>query len=351
MNMKREIAVFISSGIGNAILLVPALKLLSKNSNYKVVIILTSPFVSPEFLFSNSFPSDEIIDLRNKNFILFGLQNRKRFEKAYLDYSSSSVKNILFATLISKEVFAYRKNKIFSNRIKYFPLIKNMHAAVLHARMINPDMETIDFSLDLMKLDIVEKSNRIIEDIKNTGQKIVSVQVSSGNNKTPYKNWPIEHWIAFLKKLIIFYPEFTIVLLGDENEVESGKKIKSEIQNNKLLNLIGKTGLVDASIILNNSDLYIGLDSAFMHLAVAYGIPTFTILGASSEKFIGYDQFDKLKHCVVYKNLSCRPCHAWPYVNTTKTKNPLNCPDFECLKELKPEFVFDKFKEYLGILK
>ena len=347
MNCKKEVAVFISSGIGNAVLMVPALNLLKKKNKYKPVIILTSPFVTPEFLLFNNFPADEIIDLRNKNLILFGLKNINRFEKSYLDYSSSSIKNLIGASLFSKNVIAYRKNKLRFADIQYLSPQKNMHAAVLHAKMIDSSVSSKEFSTELLKLNIQDGGNTFFKESSKTKHKIVSVQISSGNNKAVYKNWPVEYWVIFLKKVIEYYKEFKLILLGDKNEMELGFEVEKRINNSNLINLIGKTDLIQASKVLYNSDLYIGLDSAFMHLAVAYDIPTFTILGASNESFIGYDQFDNNKHCVVFRSLSCRPCHTWPVANTSKTKSPSKCPDFACLTGLKPEMVFEKFKSYI----
>ena len=64
LESKNKIAVFISSGIGNAILVVPLLKLLKKDSNNYIIILLSSSFVDQKFLESNNFPFDEIIDLK-----------------------------------------------------------------------------------------------------------------------------------------------------------------------------------------------------------------------------------------------------------------------------------------------
>ena len=346
MREKKKIAVFFSSGIGNAVMLVPLLKLLKRNNQNHISIILTSPFITPEFLEFNNFPNDNIIDLRNKKTGLFALKYLNNFDKSYLDYSSSSVKNLFLASIISKKSFAYRKNKVFIPRINYMKPYINIHAVVLHAKMIDQSIGSDNFSLDLMKLNIINPIKEFVYKLKSLNKKIFTVQISSGNNKAKFKNWPIEYWIVFLKKILNTYENIIIVLLGDKNEIKSGKRVTDEINNSNLYNMIGKTSLVEASIILYNSNLYIGLDSAFMHLSVAYNIPSFIILGASSEKFIGYNQFDPGKHAVIYKDLFCRPCHGWIGTNTRRVKSPKDCNDLDCLTELNPEKVFEEFYDY-----
>jgi len=344
-NKVSKIAVFVSSGIGNAVMIVPILRLLKKNKENHISIILTSPFIDPEFLEFNNFPCDEIIDLRKGFSYKFTFSHINYFAKSYLDYSSSSIKNLIFASLVSKKVFAYRKGKNFIPKVRYvIPEIK-VHAAVLHAKMIYPEIIEKDFNLNLLKLNIKTDKDFSLNNAKEK-TKLISVQVSSANFKVKYKNWPVQYWIEFLDNIIRSYPEYTIVLLGDKNELPIESEILSKISNDKLISFIGKTSLVEVSSILYNSDVYIGLDSGFMHLAVAYGIPTFTILGASSEDFIGYHKFDK-KHKVIFNDLPCRSCHGWIGNNTTRVSNPTNCPDIKCLTELLPDIVFKEFSTFL----
>jgi ADP-heptose:LPS heptosyltransferase len=272
------------------------------------------------------------------------------FSECYLDYSSSSIKNLFFASLVSKNTFAYRKGKIFLPKVKYIKPEIGIHAAVLHAKMIDSSTNEKEFNLDLLKLEVKNTASSHLNKTIKSNSKIISVQVSSANFNAKYKNWPVQYWIELLDKIIKIYPEYTIVLLGDKNEITIEKEIISKIKSKRLISFIGKTTLVDVSAILYNSDIYIGLDSGFMHLAVAYGIPTFTILGGSSEDFIGYHKFDK-KHFVIHSDLSCRSCHAWIGANASRVNNPNNCPDIKCLIDLLPEIVFEKFELFVNNIK
>ncbi len=148
----------------------------------------------------------------------------------------------------------------------------------------------------------------------------------------------------FLKQ----YPEKNLVLLGDKNEVDIAAKIKEEL-GSKINSLVGKTTILEAMHILNQSELFIGLDSGLMHLAVAFGKPTFSIWGPSSISLYGYEKFSSLHKCVSL-NLPCSPCSAWINANHTKTTSPELCPDHKCMQQLMPQDVFNQFKEYINLL-
>jgi len=344
---KTKIAVFLSSGIGDAVLMVPLLKLLKRNVGNHISILLNSHFIDEEFLIFNNFPFDEIISFKNKD--LWKRQYFHYFDKTYLDFSSSSVKNLILASFLSKKTYAYSKKHIPLPGIKYLNAKAGMHAAVLNANLIDRDINESGFSLELMRLSPNSFPVKMLNDIKSRGIKIIAVQISSGNNETKYKNWPVEYWIQLIRYILDNYPGFYIILLGDKNEIAKGNTVVSKINSRKVISFIGKTTLREAANLLYHSEIYLGLDSAFMHLAAAYDIPSFTILGASSENFIGYHKFNSAKHFVIYKNLSCRPCHTMINPNRSKVKNPNLCDDIECLVTLYPEQVILQFKKFIDV--
>ncbi len=342
MKNKKKIAVFVSSGIGNAVMIVPLLKALKKRGDI-VTIILNSPFIDEDFLIFNRFPADDIIEIESFKVSSISFQH---FDESYLDYSSSSIKNLILAKYISKKVFALRKDKLLVPGVKYIKPEIDVHAAVLHSKMVEKELTESDFSLEQIRLAPMIKSLDLLA-INTDDKKIISVQISSGNNKTPYKNLPIEYWIALFDLLENDKLDYHFIMIGDKNETQIGEQILAKTKNKNLISLIGKTSLTEVSNILLNSCLYIGLDSGFMHLAVAYDVPTFTILGASNQNFIGYHKFNPHKHKVIFSNLSCRPCHGWIGQNTSRVSDPNRCPDFNCMKSLKPQFIYESVLDFL----
>ena len=343
----KQIALIISSGLGNAVMLIPLLKKIKDKKSSHTTIFLDSPFVSKDFLIYNDFQFDEIIELTKINKTNYIFKNLLSFDTIYLDYSSSSIKNLIFSRLISKNVIALRKNKIPFLNIEYRDERENIHAVVLNLQLSDKEYRESDFDISDLKLTLKNTDKPdIILDIKSSGKIPVVIQISSANLNAPYKNWPIKYWKDFLNDISIKFPDLHLILMGDENEIMIGKQIENEVKGN-VMNLIGKTELIEMCSTLYHSKIYIGLDSGLMHLAVAYGIPSFSIFGASSYHFVGYEKFDNKKHKVIYNPISCWPCHGFSQTNKSRVSNPGKCPDFMCLTGIKPDFVFKEFLSFI----
>lgn len=343
--MIKKNAIVLSAGIGNAILMIPLLKKI-KSNGLEICIILNSVFINKEFIEFNNFPCDEIIELSKFNKLKFIVNNFKRFDKMFLDYSSSSVRNILLSTLVSNKVIVMRKNHLYLPKVFYINEKKDTHAAVLNLQLFDNEYKESDFDISELELTLKNTDKPdIIRKIESAKKNPVVVQLSSANLKAPYKNWPVNSWILFMNDISLKFPNLHLILMGDENEIVFGKQIKNEVKGN-VTNLIGKTDLIEMCSILYHSKFYIGLDSGLMHLAVAYNIPTFSIFGASSYHFVGYDKFDNKKHKVIYNPISCWPCHGFSQTNRLKVKKPSDCQDFSCLKGLEPDKVFLLFLNF-----
>lgn len=337
-------AVVFSAGIGNAILMIPLLKKL-KSEGAKISIILNSVFINKEFIEYNNFPYDEVIELSRIDKFKFIVNNFKRYEKIFLDYSSSSVKNILLSTLISKKIIVMRKKHLYIPNVTYITEKKDTHAAVSNLQLLNKTYTESDFNISDLKLDIKNSyKSDLISKIESNRKIPVIIQTSSSNLTAPYKNWPTEYWILFLNNVSIKFPNLYFILMGDENEIVIGKKLENELKSN-FTNLIGKTNLLEMCSIIYHSKFYIGLDSGLMHLAVGYNIPTFSIFGASSYNCFGYEKFST-NHKVIFNMISCWPCLGYNFTNKLKVNNPKDCDDHECLNLISPNFVFNEFQVF-----
>ena len=75
-------------------------------------------------------------------------------------------------------------------------------------------------------------------------------------------------------------------MLGSPNDVSTGKEIEEYLkQSHKILNLIGKTQLVDAVDILKASKLVLCNDSGLMHVAASVDVPLVALYGPTSPEF------------------------------------------------------------------
>ena len=352
--MKKKAGIFISAGIGDAILLIPLVKYL-KSLKCHVTGIITSKYPCEEiFNLGNTF--DDIIVARTKTeklkLMLFKI---KKFDNIYVNNFAGTFFHLIISSVISKNVITNMKLKRFKIikqviieilNIKIKKPQPNIHDSVQNIRLIN---DKVDHKLneEKLKLDIANSRLSLLNE-KIDGVYIV-VQMVSANNQVQFKNWPIESWAKFFDSICQTFPKIKFILLGDHNEEGAASYIIKRGYKN-LESYVGKTNLIDVVGIIRNSKLLLGLDGGLMHIAASLGIPTLTIWGASSELHYGYQAAIPSKHFIVKNKLPCQPCNLWINPNQTRVKNPTLCPDYKCIKGIQPEAVINKFEDVMRAL-
>jgi heptosyltransferase-3 len=101
------------------------------------------------------------------------------------------------------------------------------------------------------------------------------------------------------------------------------------------LNLAGRTSLKQLAAVSIRSKLFIGVDSAPMHIAAAAGTPVIALFGPSGEHMWGpWGQ----GHTVISKDWPCRPCGRDGCQGSKRSK---------CLEEIRVEEVKTVVERYL----
>lgn len=323
----KKALVFFSAGVGDAILLVPLVNRL-KQDGYHVTGLFTSPFHC-ESIFENTGLFDAIVVKKNKlSLILFCALHLRSYDKVFLNHFAFSRSHIGLAALVGKNVYTNYNAFTSSQSSKAIHFIEpktGTHDALQNVLLYDPAA-----TLSSLNFDVSYRAQNT--SLFQLSDNYIVLQISSANNKAPYKNWPTENWLKLLNYLENKLPRTQLVILGDESEVDLSKAIRS-LKSNSIVSLIGKTQLSHVMEILFHSRFYIGLDSGLMHMAVALHKPSFTLWGASDPGLYGYAWLGN-KHKVVSLNLSCAPCSAWIGRNTSRVNDPLQCPDFKCMRDL-----------------
>lgn len=134
-----------------------------------------------------------------------------------------------------------------------------------------------------------------------TGKKFIQFH---GGSRWMFKTWPSDRVAALLNQLVS--DGFVIVLTGapDEREMAWIRQVLSLTHGN-IINFAGLLSLKELAALTAQAALFVGVDSAPMHIAAAVGTPVVAIFGPSNE-------FDwgpwMVKHRVVTTQHSCRPC-------------------------------------------
>jgi predicted lipopolysaccharide heptosyltransferase III len=144
-----------------------------------------------------------------------------------------------------------------------------------------------------------------------------------------YKEWSVNKYIQLIQRILSEY-KVTIVITGSGDEYERARNIVDHCKDydGHVFNMAGKTSLGELAAILKACQLFIGSDSAGMHIAAAVGTPTVIIFGPSAP--VSWAPKGN-NHAIVQRHLSCVPCRQ------------KGCEDSEvsrCLEELDVNDVF-----------
>ena len=99
-------------------------------------------------------------------------------------------------------------------------------------------------------------------------------------SKMRLKEWPEASWHAVLDALAAKLPDMSIFLLGTELDREAhGGFVRALAARPEVVDLTGKTSLVETTVLLSEATLAVSVDTAAPHIASAVGTPSIVILG------------------------------------------------------------------------
>lgn len=328
-------AIFITSGIGNALYLVPLIKSLKEKGT--VTCLAASSFRSHEIF--RGFEDrlfDEVIEVGGAvSWPRFAAALVNRYDRVYLDFFASTKKNLVLASFLGKTVVTNHipesLPRIFRGKIKHITPVIGLHEGTQYLLYVNPAMKDADLDESMFSLKPVFHKPILDEDY-------ITIQPGSGNNKTPWKTWPVDAWTRLCKLITDNCPGLNIAVLGDETEETLSGVFES--YGSRVRSFIGKTTLASLPSLMAGSKLHIGGDSAMLHIAGCVGTPTVTICGGSDPQIFGWSKVNAEKHVLIKHTIACHPCYRWIAPNTSRVDDPARCPDFKCIRSIDETEVF-----------
>lgn len=148
------------------------------------------------------------------------------------------------------------------------------------------------------------------------------------------KMWPEDRFAAVAEKLSKLL-NMPAVITGDRapiNKIFSGA-------STGIIDLVGKTSVDELKMLISASALVLSNDSAAVHIASAFDIPTVAIFGPTVERF-GFFPLASRSKVVGVEGLPCRPCHI---------HGPQTCPQkhFRCMMEITVDQVVGAARELI----
>jgi heptosyltransferase-2 len=161
------------------------------------------------------------------------------------------------------------------------------------------------------------------------------ISVAPGS-RWPMKQWAQEKYLELLKRIIKKHG-FNLILLGDEKDQRITTDIEQAI-GDKVVNLAGRTTILEAASFIKRSIAFIGSDSGLMHLSEAVGVPVLALFGPTVEAFGYYPSLPSSKVCE--RDIPCRPC-------SRNGSRPCPRGTQECLSEIQVDDVESIFLDLL----
>ena len=139
--------------------------------------------------------------------------------------------------------------------------------------------------------------------------------------------WEPEKFQALIPRLL--ERELDVCLLGGRGDATLAAALRKPFPAARVVDLTGKTSLLQSAAVLSRSRLFIGTDAGLMHLAYAVGTPVVALFGAGIEaKWAPRGA----RHRVLNRHLPCSPCTQFGYTP--------RCPiGVRCLREISVDAV------------
>lgn len=134
------------------------------------------------------------------------------------------------------------------------------------------------------------------------------------------KRWPMDHW----KKLIERNSDKKVVVLAGPTDT-----FTSELnQYPNIVNLTGKTSLLESAAIINRAQVIVTNDTGMLHFSEQLGKKTIALMGPAPFGFPS-----RSSTVIMERNLYCRPC-------SKHGQGPCVNPNFQqCMVDLTPTMV------------
>lgn len=149
------------------------------------------------------------------------------------------------------------------------------------------------------------------------------------------KHWPADYFSDIATRYI--QDGWQVWVFGSAADVPAANRIVETTYSEDVLNLCGKTSLIEAVDLIAQSKLALSNDSGLMHIAAAVGVPVVAVYGATSPALTPPMSSQSL---TLWKGIFCSPCY--------KPKCRYN--HYRCLTEISPNQVYDATKRLLGSL-
>lgn len=146
----------------------------------------------------------------------------------------------------------------------------NLKLLSLLGKEANPGPRALELFLNPEE---IANAQRLAREHKLIGRRVVGIHVGSGKTKNlRLKRWPLENYIALIKRLTSSRPDVSVLLFGGPEEKEENARIAAEAAHHNLA--IPQTRSIrEAAALMQYCEAFLSVDNAMMHFAAAMKVP------------------------------------------------------------------------------
>ncbi len=313
MHKVNTIFIEIPIWLGDAVMATPAIKNLQKT------------YPNAKFIILGSFASVEIFkETKNVQNLLVNDTKKAKHRYLALYHLAKSIGSVDLAISFRRS-FSSKFMMFFIDAKQKFNYKKLTKKITHQAKRYN---DFVNFSLNLNH----ETDNLYLTFKAHTYQN-PTLGINPGAAYGSAKRWyPKE----FAKIALMEHKNYDIIIFGGRGEEKEAKEIEDFLIQNKVknyTNLAGKTSVKELCQYIGGLSMLITNDSGPMHIAAAYQVPTYAIIGPTT--YAETYPWNNPNGHIITKDLPCAPC--------TKRVCPLK--HHECMKSITAEDVVTQIKK------
>ena len=295
--MIKKILFITLSNIGDVILTLPVLDLLKENFPQASITVMVGP--RPKDIFENNPYIHQTIvydkhSLFRDKFSLFKRLRRERFDMIV------DLRNSVFGAVLPAKYkispFATVPRHLAHMQLRHLYkvqlLLRRMRGRIKsesHETILYPNASDRKYIKDLLlKHDLFGSRNIVI--------------ISPGA-RSHTKRWPADNYVKLIDSLVEEF-QVNVIVVGDRDDAHIARYL-TEHCFYPIMDLTGKTTIMQLAHLLRKAKLLITNDSAALHMGSYLNIPVLAIFGPTDERKYGPWSDN---HNIARKNIYCVPC-------------------------------------------
>ncbi len=336
---EKKILLFKLGAMGDLILVVPSLRMIRQRFPQAFISLMVDKKLAP--LVSSSPYVDEVIPVNRQKFskidylLKLARKIRKEGYDLSVDFQNSKWTHLLPVLSGIPERYGYRRGKFgfLLNRPDRSAEIADTPVRHQFRLLAKLGIKNLDETLELWTDPNTEaRMEEILGVPEGDPPKTIGFAIGA-SPQWASKRWPIDYFKE-LADLLIQKLNCRIVLLGSVEDAALVQDFGKENQD-RIINLIGKTSLLDLISLVKRLDVLVTGDTAPLHVAAAMQRKIVALFGPTDPK----RHMPPTNRALVFvHHLPCQPC----YEGDCKIEDKL-----ACMKKISVQEIFQAVRKHL----